>query len=92
MKHTGSKEELHRTLTVTGKQIAIYCIYNVRPTLPSLSEELFDGVPKGNSEWKEVIFPSRADLHDSGPDVPRIDCRTCFEASSGSQGDYAFSP
>ena len=42
--------------------------------LSPFSEELFDGVPKGNSEWKEVIFPSRADLHDSGLNVRRIDC------------------
>ena len=66
-------------------------IFNVRPTLSPFSEELFDGVAKWNSEWKEVIFPSRADLYDSGPNVPIIDCRTCFEVSSGSQGDYAFS-
>ncbi len=92
MKHTGTKEKLHHTLTVTGSKMRFDGIYNVRQTLPSLSEELLDGVPNGNSEWKELIFPSRADLHDSGPDVPRIDCQTCFEASSGSQEDYAFSP
>ncbi len=55
-------------------KLLFHCIYNVRPTLSPFSEELFDGVPKENSERKEVIFPSRADLHDSGPDVPRIDC------------------
>ncbi len=78
MKHTNSKEEPHRTLTFTGMKLRFYCIYNVRPTLPPLSEELFNGVPMGNSEMKEVILPSRANLHDSGPNAPRIDCSTCF--------------
>ncbi len=53
-------------------------------TLPPSFKDFFDGVSKGNSERKEVILPPRATLHDSGPNVPRIDCRTFFYASLGS--------
>ena len=46
MQHTGSKEELYRTLTIQGKQ-SLYCqilIFVCRLDLPSIIEEHLDAI------------------------------------------------
>ena len=48
MQHTGSKEELYRTLTIQGKQ-SLYCqilIFVCRLDLPSIIEEHLDAIPQ----------------------------------------------
>ena len=55
MRHTGSKEELHRALTVQGKHRCDNT-NNIRSDLPSLTKELFDGIHKGHPLWQEKIL------------------------------------